>query len=364
MQLEKARRKEKAMQRTVEAIIKAKQGKKRQKGQAEAWEQETMKFFSSFGAYQDAGGYPVFYQAVRTLESEGVLSAIQNKKMNGRIPDLPLDWWIMPEIREASWKEVDRIRVSDLLSTRYYKQHLQLQTEEEWQRIIACHQFLSQADKREWASREERSYELFGDEKFLSSPEGRNFLFRTGLSLDKLLAKTYGEPFVFRVKPGVAFQNIKQVIIVENLSLFHVCNRILSERNSILSFDIDAVIYGEGKKIESSFRFFEDMFPASNPAIFYAGDIDPEGWAVYTRLKERYPAYQLSLFLPFYRFMLERGKEREFDEEQRKDEAVKKQIARELIASQYGQYVKKIEQLWEENKRIPQEVITYETIKM
>lgn len=35
--------------------------------------------------------------------------------------------------------------------------------------------FLKNKQEREWASREERSLELFGDEKFLNQSQGKNY---------------------------------------------------------------------------------------------------------------------------------------------------------------------------------------------
>ncbi len=216
---------------------------------------------------------------------------------------------------------------------------------------------------REWVTREERALELFQEEKWLTSELGLQFLRRLGLSLADLKAKVYGEPFVYWPRPGISLSEAKQLLIVENLSMFHTCKRALEQGLDLYGLIPDAIIYGEGKKIEASLPFYLEIFGDSAVQLFYAGDIDPEGWSIYARLRLKFPNYSIQLAASLYQGMAELASEpyQSFVGQQA-NELHFSSILQELsLISAHALRI--INQCWTEQKRIPQEVITIETLQ-
>ncbi|QGQ94160.1 DUF2399 domain-containing protein [Paenibacillus psychroresistens] len=316
--------------------------------------------------YQEAGGYISLHLAIQDLLQQGRLESITSAKSNGRQPELKSSYWIIPHRIESTWDTLQMLKMSDRLQLHKYRLQPNLQSAEEWQRIERVYQFLQERDKREWVTREERALELFQAEKWLSSELGLQFLRRLGLSLADLKAKVYGEPFVYWPRPGVPLSEAKQVLIVENLSMFHTCKRALEQGIDLLGLIPDAIIYGEGKKIEASLPFYQEIFNQSIIQLYYAGDIDPEGWSIYARLRAKFPEYPLQLAASIYGCMAELARiPFQFITGQQSNEIHFITILQEfeLATNISEQALAIIKQCWTSQVRIPQEVITIETLQ-
>jgi hypothetical protein len=310
--------------------------------------------------YYEMNGYQLFYDAIEKLQEEGVLSPIQNKQYNGKSPALPLYYWVNMKARETKWDRLKMMTLSDKFDFSYYESHPEYQTKEEWERVEKLYTYLQTSEEREVVSVEERSLELFGHEKFLQDrelfPEGKGFLTRIGVPEEKLNMVKRGEPFVFWLKQGKDIKDVQRVLIVENLAFFHTAIKLLEE--NVLDYEPELIIYGEGKKIERSFSFFFQIFPPKNYLIYYAGDLDAEGYGILTRLIENFPDTTIQPALKIYRKMLECI-------DQQNDQS-RGQIQNTTYRDAFFQWFTEVEQqilhqLWEENKRIPQEVLTIET---
>ena len=309
--------------------------------------------------YYDMDGYTLFYETIQKMAEEQVLSPIMNKQTNGRSPGLPLFYWVNVKKQETKWDRLEMLKRNDLLDFIYYNQHPEWQTDDEWERILNVYDFLKKEEERELVSLEERSLELFGHEKFLSDeklfPEGKGFLQRIGVNKEKLKIVKYGEPFVYWLKRGCDLTSIKRILIVENLSFFHTSVKLLEE--DLLDYEPEMIIYGEGKKIESSFSFFFRMFPEQPYLFYYAGDLDAEGYSIFVRLKERFDDCSIQPALKIYRKMLEC---REFANEERKQ--VRNELHKNAFFSWFTEGEQALlESLWVMQKRIPQEVLTIES---
>jgi hypothetical protein len=310
--------------------------------------------------YFEMDGYRLFHRAIETLQVEGQLIPIQNNQYNGRNPSLPLYYWVNNKPQENKWDRLEMMKLGDQFDFSFYERHPQWQTREEWIRIQNVYSFLKSSEERSVVSVEERSLELFGHEKFLldgnSFPDGKGFLSRIGITEEQLQMVNHGEPFVFWLKQGIEVKDIQRILIVENLSFFHTSIKLLEENK--LDYEPELVIYGEGMKIERSFSFFFQMFPAKNYLFYYVGDLDAEGYGIIIRLMEKYPEACIHPALKIYRKMLE------FIEQ--KNEQKQGQTQNIKYRDLFFQYFTKEEQeqlqlLWQENKRIAQEVLTIET---
>ncbi|WP_050614593.1 Wadjet anti-phage system protein JetD domain-containing protein [Bacillus testis] len=208
---------------------------------------------------------------------------------------------------------------------------------------------------------EERSLELFGHEKYLTDPKlfpaGPHFLARLGLSAGDIHAVSKSEPFIYWTKLGNNSQEIRNVLIVENLSFFHTAVSLLEEGN--LDYNPELLIYGEGKKIERSLSFFCRQFPKNRPLFWYAGDLDPEGISIYIRLVEKFPEFRFALAVSIYERMLQHSSLANDAIGQ-----INNGTHTELFLEEFSWELKQaMRQLLLKGKRIPQEVLTIETWK-
>ncbi|EKN70656.1 hypothetical protein BABA_04414 [Neobacillus bataviensis LMG 21833] len=310
--------------------------------------------------YFEMDGYSLFYRAIETLQAEGQLIPVQNNQYNGRTPALPLYYWVNIKEKANKWDRLEMMKLGNQFDFSFYERHPEWQTKEEWERIQNVYAFLKSSQERKMVSVEERSLELFGHEKFLldtdSFPEGKGFLCRIGVSEEQLKMVNYGEPFVFWIKQGKEIKDIQRVLIVENLSFFHTSIKLV-EANK-LDYEPELIIYGEGTKIERSFSFFFRMFPLKPYLFYYAGDLDAAGYGILIRLIEKYPECCIQPALKIYCKMLECLEQ--------KNNQKQGQLSTLKLRDAFFQWFTEDEQallmqLWQENKRIPQEVLTIET---
>ena len=310
--------------------------------------------------YFEMDGYSLFYRAIETLKEEGQLIPILNNQYNGRTPSLSLYQWVNLKVQENKWNRLEMMKLGDQFDFSFYERHPEWQTKDEWNRIQNVYTFLKSSQEREVVSVEERSLELFGHEKFLldsdSFPDGKGFLARIGIGEDQLKMVNYGEPFVFWMKQGKEMKDIQRVLIVENLSFFHTSIKLL-EANQ-LDYEPELIIYGEGTKIERSFSFFFRMFPPKSYLFYYAGDLDAAGYGILIRLIEKYPDCCIQPALKIYRKMLECIEQRN-EQKQGQTQNFK---YRDLFFQWFTEEEQALLQdLWQENKRIAQEVLTIES---
>ncbi|NSL51872.1 Wadjet anti-phage system protein JetD domain-containing protein [Calidifontibacillus erzurumensis] len=348
----------------TEYLISMQSPKSRKKIDSQSIEDELIKRrFSNPIDYQIENGYQHFVQVLKELEEEGIITPVKKSPLNGRRPSIHTQWWVLPAPIKNSWSYNKILAVSDQLNLSKYLQHPEWQTEEEWKNIEIIYKFLKQKDKFQWVTREERAFQLFGEEKYFSH-DGKVLLQRLQLTLNDLKAKVYGEPFVFWPSPNTTITEAKTVLIVENLSFYHTCRQLLNKGIGIKGIQPDLLIYGEGKKIEKSFGFLNEITINKNKAIYYVGDIDPEGWGIYVRLKENYPEENIQLAIPIYEALIKKGKTNQIETDQTDNKRYLTDVIDELAnvgRSDIGTVVK---ELWEQNRRIPQEALSLDTMDL
>lgn len=312
--------------------------------------------------YYKKGGYEAFYDAMQQLKEGGLIKEIKKSDSNkkNKLP-MKLRWSLVNNETKQLWKDEDMIAVSDILNLKTYLKHPQYQTEQEWKYIKNIYLFLKESDKRQWASVEERCLELFDDEKFLTENEGgkkqNRVLKRLGLKLEHIKAKQYGEQFIYWNK-GVS--NIKTIIILENHSTFFAFKNVVKNGIEIFEIEPDALIFGYGNKILSSFSFIDEIADSSIIKVYYFGDIDPVGISIYEGLREKYPNIDITLLASAYIELLKICNKNYKCKDQIKIQKHLDLFLDELKQCNYESYEEDIKRLWNMNLRIPQELITYE----
>src|SRR5690606_27951704 len=141
----------------------------------------------------------------------------------------------------------------------------------------------------------ERSFQLVGNEKWITDLGGHALLKRLGL-WDLLRVHPVSDPLMFAVNPNAATKcppSLYLHFIVENKTTFQALLPMLP------SSQFSTLIYGCGNKITGNIDMFPLQFPATvyDHRFYYFGDLDYEGiriWYETNKQQAIIPA------LPFY----------------------------------------------------------------
>ena len=243
--------------------------------------------------FLEAGEYRALARAVGDAVARGVLTPVRARGTNGRSPPLFHQYRVRtPSVGSAVvfdafalHPRVDRAGARRLAPAHGAKL-------EALSRYLYAHRH---PEARLAVPRNERSLELFGDEKFLENHP--NLLPALGLGLADVHAFETWEPFFHRRTEG----SEARALIVENLSAFESVARALARRNPWPWGDRPGLlVYGEGKKILRSV-FFLAEFPMIE-ACDYFGDLDPAGLEILSDLRDREPRVRPAV--PLYRGLL------------------------------------------------------------
>jgi hypothetical protein len=333
----------------------------RKRVELEKMEKEVIR--SAYGTkaeYDSAGGFRILSAGITELVTEGYLEPLKSSKMSYNQPFIPTSYWLSKSVStHAGWDRSSVLRAQDLLDLHYYLIRPETQTQEVWSRIERISNFLRTMNDREIITIEERSLELFGQEKWLSESEGKQFLTRLKLTLDSLKCVNAREPFIYYVKPKVP---VRVILIVENKSFFHSAKRLMKRDMLICGLSPDMLIYGEGWKIDSSLLFLEELnIDPLQAALLYVGDMDKAGWDIYGKLKVSYPDLNLRLALPIYEQMMKLTEESyTYKLPQICNPDHLHNVVQELSSNLELKAF--TERLLEEDLRVPQEILNYEVM--
>ena len=212
-------------------------------------------------------------------------------------------------------------------------------------------------------SRKERSFDIFSEEKQLDDRTFCRFLESLGVD-DKLLG--------FYDTPEYCFNDFiperkaeMTLLICENKDIWFNIRRVMFENqvSALFGVHLDGVVYGSGNKISqkealtSYTRFMGD----ADVAYLYWGDIDRAGLNIYLSLRRSNPQLKIRLFLNAYERMLELAKERKIPDSEDHRELMEDYdaIVQEISEANRAFLLNALR----ENKRIPQEIITYRHLR-
>ena len=301
------------------------------------------------------------FAVVKALQEESLLEPILSSHTNGnRIYPIYLKYRItLPE--ESFETELEEIS----------KLHPSLQAggvlqskPESYQRYRDRFQKLDQylfgtCTERVPVSRKERSFEILGEEKALDDSNFCRLLEKLGLGKERL---------AFYDTPEYCFNDFipqrkaaMTLLICENKDIWFNIRRRMFEDHADTLFDtkLDGVIYGCGNQIsqKNALTAYTE-FMGGRVSYLYWGDIDRAGLNIYLSLRKNNPDLNVELFLPAYEEMLDLARERCIPDSE---------DLREIL----GDYQQIYDSISEKNrndlkeniaanKRLPQEIITYE----
>ncbi len=312
------------------------------------------------------GGYSALANTLKQLEIEEVIRPIKAWKTNGKSPILYNGYQYIeksPQLDQEVRKKL-MTQFHPVINVAYYLTHpAEYQKDEHY--LNALNVFLKY--KQEYRQLEpisvnERSFQIFTDEKFLNSTHGQTLLQRVALSIADLNCYQTHEPFFYyRCYNN---QQSLNVLIVENkdtfISLKKLFQRGITTWNS-LNFSL--LVYGEGWKILKSFKFFYelDFSSSSSPNFYYFGDLDPVGITIWHQLRTA-EDIDIKPFVFFYNFLLDKWGSLPL--KIRKDQSGDFQALQSFVTFFAQPQSKIIENLWVNNCYIPQEGLNYNFMEM
>ena len=211
-------------------------------------------------------------------------------------------------------------------------------------------------------SKKERSFEIFDEEKVLDDRGFCTFLEHLGITPETL--RYYETPeycfndYIPEHKPQMT------LLICENKDIWFNIRRMMFEeqKHVILGTYIDGVVYGCGNKVSgrNALRTYTN-FLGADVSYLYWGDIDRAGLNIYLSTLRNNEGVSVQLFIKAYEEMLSlahnRCIPRSNDERERLDNYAP---IYELIEPKLRPFMA---ECISNNKRIPQEIISYATLK-
>ena len=305
--------------------------------------------------------YRDLYLLIEKLINNNEIEPIKNSGGNGKKPTLYKRYRIVNEeedlsgyIDELDYKLVSRFNIS------YYKKNIKKYIEHR-KYILLLNSFIKNNEEmlRIPLSMNERSFQIWGREKFLQKEEGKLILKNLGIDLKYLNYYDTSEPLAYYSRSKKSPQNI---LIVENKDTYYTIRKyLINSSSTILGVDIDTVIYGGGKGIIKAFNDYEisveEYLTNKNNTIYYFGDLDYEGILIYEGLFTKYrEKYSIKLFVNGYIKMLEKVDRLNIILPLTK-EGQNRNIGNSFIDSFSENYRNKIIKILDDNYYIPQEII-------
>lgn len=307
-----------------------------------------------------ADTYEQQYQRILKFIEDGKIKPVKASGVNGKKPALYREYWILEEKQDYSvWLEELKYSLHPAISIDYYLSHPETYVRER-RDVIRLSEYLKEQGKKLHCqeSVNERSFEIWGQEKFLKKGEGRKILKHCGLDTGFLNVYDTTEPLAYFCRTREVPQNL---LILENKdTFFSMRKHLLESRCEILGVPMGTLIYGAGKGILKSFRDFEfcaePYMRAEGNCIFYFGDLDYEGIGIYESLARTFAEHwKVVPFLPAYEAMLEKAAKTKSLPETKEQQ--NRNIEQLFFSWFQADQVRKMKEILEADRYIPQEIL-------
>ena len=174
--------------------------------------------------------YPEQYEYIRRRLEQGVIRPLLASGTNGKKPALYREYWLVEEKKDYSELEEElKYRMIPQISVDYYLKHLEnYEHDRAWVLLLNDYMREQQSRLSYSESLNERSFEIWGREKFLSKEQGKKILKRCGLSQEDLNVYSTTEPLAYYSHTREVPQNL---LILENKDTFYSMRRSMLEGN-------------------------------------------------------------------------------------------------------------------------------------
>ncbi len=304
--------------------------------------------------------YEQQYRFVRRLLEQEKIKPVKASGTNGKRPALYRSYWVTKEKKDYSVLEEElKYRLHPMISVDYYLSHLENYEKDREFVLLLDHYLRSNQEMLSCQeSVNERSFEIWNREKFLTKEQGKRILKCCGIQVEELNVYRTAEPLSYYSHTRKTPQKL---LILENKDTFYSMRRHLLEgKGRIFGEEIGTLIYGAGKRILKSFEDFdfcvEPYMAETGNKIYYFGDLDFEGIGIYEKLAESFFArWEIVPFVWAYEKMLEKaGRASGLPETREKQN---RNISEVFFSYFDEERRKQMEGILEKEKYIPQEIL-------
>lgn len=298
--------------------------------------------------------YEQFAQMVLQFEQQHILTAIKASGTNGKQPALANTYKINKTIIRQSVREQVKILKKTFHSAIWIEYYLMKTAKELEQDLPALQQLnnylLANSLPETKALAQERSFEIFQNEKFITEQGGKQLLEKVKV-WDLLEIWPIADPISFAVNPLHLSNDSHLLLIVENKATFYSLLPALKESA------FTALLYGQGNAINGTIQVLQEQLPLNydNVKFYYFGDLDAEGISIWYSLQQK---VNISLAMPFYQACLQEtaAKGKEY---QRKKEAAIEAFVCEFTEQEKQQVIRALQ----DGFYYPQEVLKAEVLQ-
>ena len=310
-------------------------------------------------AFFNIVSYTELTQKVYELLEKGQINPIKNSKLNGKKPALYQAYRIHRVSKDNSQLEDELLyQLIPILSNDYYLKNIEAYRNDRLF-VLLLNKFLTdhQDNLLEAVSYNERSFEIWGREKFFMKEGGIRILKNLGLTPEDLNVYDTTEPLAYYSHHK---QLPQKIVILENKDTFYSMRRHLMAGNtSILGAEIGTLIYGAGKSIHKSFQDFtfcvEPYLNDSRNEILYFGDLDYEGIIIYETLHRNFMnKVAMKPFTIAYEAMIDKA---DLSKLPKMKKGQNRNIGTEFLSCFSQDVQEKIKEILAQNRYIPQEIL-------
>lgn len=291
--------------------------------------------------------YNTFAESVRKLIDDNILVEKNPKDNNGK--EIPLPYKFGINKYELKREHIDNVQKEILnISKEIDLQEYFNLSEEVWNKdllyIYKINKYIAgKGLPKDYATPQERSFNIVGDEKWIGEKGGKKLLDRIKL-WEKLNIVNSTDPLMLAANPKQFSKSEYCHLVVENKATFMALLTGLQET------EFTSLIFGSGWKVVANINMLAKQLGIEGTnRLYYFGDLDNEGISIWNSLDEKVPAY---LAVEFYRELLKKPYSKGKETQQRNEKALKK------FTSFFSKEEKtQIENILEEGGYLPQEAL-------
>ena len=305
-----------------------------------------------------APDYAAFVSEIRAYIERGLIRPM-GKETNGMHPPLRSRYRIIRAKQDMADVKDEIMRLGSEFNPSGYLSRVQLYIKHrDLLRDLSSYARDKSAQLEQSMSKNERAYDIWGNEKQLEEAVCKSMLRFTGWDT-RLNYYDTPEPFFDYLCHGPKSEDI---LILENKDIWYSLRKLFMESKTdslLYGRKVDGLLYGEGKKIArvgALEEYSKDGF-AAYPSFYYWGDLDYEGIAIYLAVSE----FPVKLFLPGYMAMLEFGRAQTLT--QRETAQISPPGIDRFLECFDSMSASEIRTLLEAGKYIPQEICSYPRLK-
>lgn len=321
---------------------------------------------SSRFCYQDVmKSFDLDYEETASVlsdwEEAGLIRPIRS---SGRVAFTPSFYARYQKIRMVKDQTAERERILHLHPSliSFYLSHLS-DYEKMEPEILKLSSYLS-SHKQELSDPDclmtvkERSYAIFGNEKYLEQHHSA-----IPLSDQELNCRPTYEPFFARETDPEG----NEILVLENRDPWDSISSQLKPGMTFLGHRFSMVIYGEGNKVavkdqSGSLYGFLSSCRRADQTVLYCGDIDRAGINIFSRLCEADPELQILPFQELYLEMIHLAPE-DLSEAEDTEDHRDRTYDSSFLDFFAGTDRERIHQVLEKNKRVPQEIVNRSEVR-